>query len=61
MPGPNGTVVKKANAESVPEKKPGLDHAVATDPFDTAWMVSRPGPARRARSTLTSIVPRRSA
>jgi hypothetical protein len=36
-------VVKKLNAESVPEKKPGLDHAVSTEPFETAWIVSRPG------------------
>ena len=33
MEGPKGTVENMLNAESVPEKKPGLDQAASTEPF----------------------------
>ena len=55
--GPNGTVVKKLNAESVPEKKPGLDQAESTEPFETAGMVCNPGTNAPGSYTLSSRVP----
>ena len=30
-----------ANAESVPAKKPAVDHAASTEPCETAWIASR--------------------
>ena len=55
--GPNGTVVKKLNAISVPAKNPGLDHAASTEPFETAGIASRPGTSAPGSNIFNSSVP----
>ena len=45
------------NAESVPEKKPGVDHAASTEPREAAWMACSAGTSAPGSWTLISMLP----